>query len=119
MNAFADYTYRDASDGRKLSYRLASIFVWTVPFATAQERTDELPPAVVAMDAIAAMESHCKLAIPPAFVNVVGNCPRHTRGTCQTNVHVRRRTSTLGAGKEGVALHIFLNGQSADTVWRL
>jgi hypothetical protein len=81
-NTFAGYTHRDASDGRKFSCRLASVFVWAVPFTTAQERTDKLPLALVAMDAIAAMESHHEWAIPPAFVNVVGDGPRHTRGTC-------------------------------------
>jgi hypothetical protein len=47
-----------------------------VPFATAQDRTDELTSAVVAMDAITAMEGHRELTIPPAFVNVVGDCQR-------------------------------------------
>jgi hypothetical protein len=52
-----------------------------MPFATTQKRTDELPPAVVAMDTITEMKGHRELAIPPAFVNIVGNCPRHTRET--------------------------------------
>jgi hypothetical protein len=81
LNALAGHTHDDTWDRGEFRYRLASIFVRTVPFATTQERTDELPPAVVAMDTIAAMEGHRELAIPPAFVNVVGNCPRHTRET--------------------------------------
>jgi hypothetical protein len=80
LNAFAGHTHRDTWDRGESSYRLASIFVRTVPFATTQKRTDELPPAVVAMDTITEMKGHRELAIPPTFVNVVGNCPRHTRG---------------------------------------
>ena len=80
LNAFAGHTHGDTWDRSEFRYRLASIFVRTVPFATTQERTDELPPAVVAMDTIAAMEGHRELATPPAFVNVIGNWPRHTRG---------------------------------------
>jgi len=42
-----------------------------MPSAAAQERADTLPFAVVAADAIAAMDGHGKLAFPPTFVNVI------------------------------------------------
>jgi hypothetical protein len=97
LNTFAGYAHCHAWDGSELSYCLASRPVWTVPLAAAQERTDELPCAVVAMNAIAAMEGHRELTIPPTFVNVVGNCPRHASQTSQTSENVRKGTSKLDA----------------------
>jgi hypothetical protein len=82
LNAFARNTHGHARDRSNFSHRLASTCVRTVPFATAQERTDVLPLAFVTMNTIPAMERHCELAITPPFVNVVGNRPRHTRATC-------------------------------------
>lgn len=98
LNATAGHTHRDTWDRGDFSHRLASIFVRTVPFAATQKRTDELPPAVVAMYTIAEMKGHRELAIAPAFVNVVGNCPRHTRGALLRQAHLRGdQTSELDA----------------------
>jgi len=68
-----------------------------VPFATSQGYTDELPSAVVAMDAITPMEGHRELAIPPAFVNVVCNCLRYASPTWQTSENMRNQVSQLDA----------------------
>ncbi len=106
LNTFAGNPPRHAMDRSEVSYCLASASVRTVPFATAQERTDELPFAVVAMDAIAAMEGHRELAIQPAFVDVVGGGLRDTTPTCQTSENVRKEAPKLDAGNpKEVTLH--------------
>jgi hypothetical protein len=68
-----------------------------VPFATSKDRTDELPSAVVAMDAVTAMHGHRELAIPPAFVNVIRNCPGYASPTWQTSEKVRKEAFQLDA----------------------
>jgi hypothetical protein len=71
LNAFARYTHRDGGQRSDFSYGLASVLVGTMPLATAQEGTHNLPLTVAAVDAIAAMDGNRELAIPPAFVDVV------------------------------------------------
>jgi hypothetical protein len=85
LNTFASYTHRHPGDRRDLNHRFASASIWTVPFATSQNRTNELASAVIAMDAITPMEGHGELAIPPAFVNVVCNCLRYASPAWQTS----------------------------------
>jgi hypothetical protein len=97
LNAFAGYTHRHDWDRNELSYCFASAPVRTVPFATSKDRTDELPSAVVAMDVVTTMHGHRELAIPPAFVNVVRNCPRYASPTRQTREKARKEAYQLDA----------------------
>jgi hypothetical protein len=91
LNTFAGYTHRHSWDGCEHSYCFASVSVRTVPFATSQDRTHELPPAVVAMDTITAMKGYRELATRPTFVNIVRNCLRHASPAWQTSEkHVER-----------------------------
>jgi hypothetical protein len=99
LNTFASYTERHTWDGSELGYCFASVCVWTVPFATSQDGTRELPSAVVAVDAITAMESHRELATPPAFVNVVRNRLRHASPTWQTSDKHAERTVPIGCNQ--------------------
>jgi hypothetical protein len=78
LSAFARQTHIYAWHKRKLGYRPASALEGTAPFTTAQVRPDKLPSAIVAMDTIAAMEANGKLAVPPAFVNIVSNSGAHS-----------------------------------------
>ncbi len=65
--------------GREASfYRLAAPRKRTVPLAAAQVGSYNLSFAVVAADAIAAMNVDRKLARVPALVHKVGNCGRHS-----------------------------------------
>jgi hypothetical protein len=58
LGAFAGEANCYAGHRREFSYCSASALEGSVPLATAQERPDNLPFAVVAMDTIAAMETH-------------------------------------------------------------
>ena len=90
LNAFAGYTHRNAWERSEFSYCLAPIFVGTVPFTTAQERTYELLLPWVAMDTITPMDGYSELTIPPAFVNEIGNCLRHAPPSYQASERVQK-----------------------------
>jgi hypothetical protein len=60
LSAFAGETHCYAGHRTELSYCAASSLEGSVPLATVQERPDNLPFALVAMDTIAAMEAHGK-----------------------------------------------------------
>jgi hypothetical protein len=101
LNAFAGYTHGNAWERSEFSYCLAPTFVGTVPFTTAQERTDELPSALVAMDTITPMDGYSELTIPPAFVNEIGDRLRHASPSLPS-----KRESAEGISAIGCACRI-------------
>ena len=78
LSAFTGETHCYARHRREFINCPASAFEGSVPLATAQERPDNLPFALVTTYTIAAMETHGKEALPPAFVNVVVKSGLHS-----------------------------------------
>ena len=64
-----------------------------------------MPSTVIAMDAIAAMEGHRELAIPPAFMNVVRECLSYASPTWQTTENARKEAYQLDVHNLGKLRH--------------
>jgi hypothetical protein len=77
FSAFARHSHRDARDRGQLCHCFAADRKGTMPFAPAQTRPNDLTSTLGAMDAITTVEGHRELAVPPRFVNIVGDGRRH------------------------------------------